>query len=77
MFTFISTGGVVDKEINKGNGPYVFRMHGQNYHHIGTLLPEEGNNHVGPNYTYMTLNMKYKIELRHQKMVERVHQLIQ
>jgi hypothetical protein len=43
MFAFTSTGGVVDKEINKGHGPYVFRMHGQNYHHIGTLLPEEGN----------------------------------
>ncbi|XP_062186018.1 uncharacterized protein LOC133889557 [Phragmites australis] len=42
MFSFTSTGGVVDKEINKGYGPYVFRMHGQNYHHIGTLLPEEG-----------------------------------
>ena len=43
MFSFTSTGGVVDKEINKGHGPYVFRMHGQNYHHIGTLLPEEGS----------------------------------
>jgi hypothetical protein len=43
MFSFTSTGGVVDKEINKGHGPYVFRMHGQNYHHIGSLLPEEGN----------------------------------
>jgi hypothetical protein len=44
MFTFISTGGIVDKEINKEHGPYVFRMHGQNYQHIGTLLPEEGSN---------------------------------
>jgi hypothetical protein len=43
MFSFTSTGGVVDKEINKGHGPYVFRMHGQNYHHIGSLLSEEGN----------------------------------
>jgi hypothetical protein len=43
MFAFTSTGGVVDKEINKGHEPYIFRMHGQNYHHIGTLLPEEGN----------------------------------
>jgi hypothetical protein len=43
MFAFTSTSGVVDKEINKGYGPYVFHMHGQNYHHIGTLLPEEGN----------------------------------
>jgi hypothetical protein len=43
MSAFTSTGGIVDKEINKRRGPYVFRMHGQNYHHIGTLLPEEGN----------------------------------
>jgi hypothetical protein len=43
MFAFTSTGGVVDKEINKGYGPYVFRIHGQNYYHIETLLPEEGN----------------------------------
>jgi hypothetical protein len=33
----------MDKEINKGHGPYVFCMHGQNYHHIGSLIPEEGN----------------------------------
>jgi hypothetical protein len=42
MFAFTSTGGIVDKELNKGHGPYVFCMHGQNYYHIGTLLPEEG-----------------------------------
>jgi hypothetical protein len=41
--TFTSIGGIVDKDINKRHGPYVFRMHGQNYHYIGTLLPEEGN----------------------------------
>ncbi|KAK1668043.1 hypothetical protein QYE76_056202 [Lolium multiflorum] len=33
-------GGKVDKKVNNGNGPYVFRMSGQNYHKIGTLLPE-------------------------------------
>jgi hypothetical protein len=33
-------GGKVDKNINNGKGPYVFRMSGQNYHKIGTLLPE-------------------------------------
>jgi hypothetical protein len=44
MFAFTSTRGMVDKEINKGKGSYVFRIHGQNYHHIGTLLPEEDSN---------------------------------
>jgi hypothetical protein len=43
MFAFTSTGGVVDKEINKGHIPCVFRMHGQNYNHIRSLLPEEGS----------------------------------
>ena len=40
MFSFTSIGGAVDKEINTRKGPYVFRLHGQNYHHIGTLLPQ-------------------------------------
>ncbi|WVZ59187.1 hypothetical protein U9M48_009374 [Paspalum notatum var. saurae] len=42
MFAFTSMGGIVDKNINKGQGPYVCRLKGQNYHHVGTLLPEEG-----------------------------------
>jgi hypothetical protein len=42
MFAFTLTGGIVDKSINNGHAPFAFRMHGQNYHHIGTLLPEEG-----------------------------------
>ncbi|XP_044450928.1 uncharacterized protein [Triticum aestivum] len=43
MFAFTSMGGTLDKKINKGRGPYVFRLNGQNRHQIGTLLPEEGN----------------------------------
>ncbi|WVZ50301.1 hypothetical protein U9M48_001567 [Paspalum notatum var. saurae] len=43
MFAFTSMGGHIDHEINRqGGGPYVFRMNGQNYHQIGTLLPKEG-----------------------------------
>ena len=43
MFSFTSMGGKVDDSINrKGRGPYVFRLHGQTYHKIGSLLPEEG-----------------------------------
>ena len=30
----------VDKEINNRSGPYVFRMNGQNYHIVATLVPE-------------------------------------
>ena len=43
MFSFTSMGGNVDKEINTRRGPYIFRLHGENYHHIGTLLPEGDN----------------------------------
>mgnify|MGYP003702294039 CR=1 FL=1 len=43
MFAFTSMGGAVDRKINKGRGPYVFRLNGQNYHHIGTLLPKSSN----------------------------------
>ncbi|CAN6882201.1 unnamed protein product [Brassica oleracea] len=32
-------GGKVDTSINKGRGPPVFRLLGQNYHMIGSLLP--------------------------------------
>ena len=43
MFSFTSMGGKVDTKINiQGQAPYVFRLHGQTYHRIGSLLPEEG-----------------------------------
>ncbi|XP_021992293.1 uncharacterized protein LOC110889094 [Helianthus annuus] len=43
MFSFTSIGGKVDKSINKGNAPYIFRLGGQNYHRMGSLLPEDGS----------------------------------
>ena len=43
MFSFTSMGGKIDTKINNGNGPYVYRLYGQNYHRIGSLLPEEGS----------------------------------
>ena len=54
MFSFTSTGGIVDKEINKGYRLYVFRMHGHNYHHIGTLLPEGSKPRWAQLYIYDT-----------------------
>ena len=42
MFAFTSMGGRVDGSINNSKGPYIFRMCGQNYHRIGSLLPEIG-----------------------------------
>ncbi|XP_076898243.1 uncharacterized protein LOC143551766 [Bidens hawaiensis] len=43
MFAFTSMGGKVDSSINIGNAPFVFRISGQNYHSIGSLLPENGS----------------------------------
>lgn len=42
MFGFTSMGGEIDKSLNKGNAPPVFRLHGENYHLIGSLMPLEG-----------------------------------
>nr|XP_048318610.1 uncharacterized protein LOC125418353 [Ziziphus jujuba var. spinosa] len=36
-------GGKIDSSVNRGRGPPVFRLHGQNYHKIGSLLPPEGS----------------------------------
>lgn len=42
MFSFTSLGGKIDHAINNGRGLYCFRLHGQNYHSIGSLLPDSG-----------------------------------
>nr|GEX68627.1 uncharacterized protein [Tanacetum cinerariifolium] len=42
MFAFTSMGGKVDNSVNRrGRGPYVFCLHGQTYHSMGSLLPQE------------------------------------
>nr|KAJ0214033.1 hypothetical protein LSAT_V11C400177910 [Lactuca sativa] len=43
MFSFTSMGGKVDSSVNKGKGPYIFRLSGQNYHCMGSLLPIDGS----------------------------------
>lgn len=47
MFCFTSFGARIDHSINNGRAPYTFRVSGQNYHLIGSLLPEVG---VQPKY---------------------------
>ncbi|XP_076883266.1 uncharacterized protein LOC143531982 [Bidens hawaiensis] len=39
MFSFTSLGGKIDNSINRGNAPYTFRLGGENYHSLGSLLP--------------------------------------
>nr|KAJ0186702.1 hypothetical protein LSAT_V11C900477310 [Lactuca sativa] len=43
MFSFTSMGGKVDSSINRGNAPYIFKLSGQDYHSIGSLLPTPGS----------------------------------
>ena len=42
LFAFTSMGGKVDKTINQCVSPCIYRLHGQNFHYIGSLLPIEG-----------------------------------
>ncbi|XP_074341985.1 uncharacterized protein LOC141679383 [Apium graveolens] len=43
MFQFTSTGGKIDNSINRGSSPYCFRLQGQNYHLVGSLVPLDGS----------------------------------
>jgi hypothetical protein len=42
LFAFTSLGAVVDKTINNGTAPYVFKINGVVHHRIGSLLPKPG-----------------------------------
>ncbi|XP_057740312.1 uncharacterized protein LOC130957472 [Arachis stenosperma] len=43
MFAFTSFGGKIDRSVNNNSrGPPTFILHGQNYHLMGSLLPQEG-----------------------------------
>lgn len=41
MFAFTSIGAKQDTSINQGYGAYCYRIQGENYHLMGTLLPKE------------------------------------
>ncbi|XP_056848871.1 uncharacterized protein LOC130499009 [Raphanus sativus] len=44
VFSFTSLGGKVERSVKKGVGPDMFQLHGENYHLLGSLRPEDGNN---------------------------------
>jgi len=56
MFSFTSIGGKIDSSMNNGSAPPQFIISGQNYHRIGSLLPEAGSN---PNFAQLYI---YDIE---------------
>ncbi|WOG83732.1 hypothetical protein DCAR_0102910 [Daucus carota subsp. sativus] len=45
-FGFTSVGANIDKSINNGRGPFVYRIHGVIYHQIGSLFAEESKKPV-------------------------------
>lgn len=47
---FTSLGADIVETVNDGRGPYVFKVHGELYHRIGSLLPRED---VHPTYAQL------------------------
>ncbi|WVZ68238.1 hypothetical protein U9M48_017199 [Paspalum notatum var. saurae] len=43
LFAFTSFGAAIDRTINNGTAPYVFKINGVVHHRIGTLLPQRGS----------------------------------
>ncbi|XP_042055868.1 uncharacterized protein LOC121800363 [Salvia splendens] len=69
-------GGKVDHSVNTGGGPPVFRLHGQNYHLIGSLLPLDGcEPKFAQLYVYDTDNeINYRItSVRQRDAVNNLH----
>lgn len=49
-FALASLGVTVDRKVNEGPGPYVFKIQGALYHKVGSLLPEAGQD---PSYAQL------------------------
>ena len=43
LFAFTSMGATIDRSINNGGGPNIFKISGQVCHRMGSLLPQEGD----------------------------------
>lgn len=43
LFAFTSMGANIDRSLNDGRGPPVFKISGQVHHRIGSLLPDDNN----------------------------------
>ncbi|XP_035838072.1 uncharacterized protein LOC110900754 [Helianthus annuus] len=66
MSSFTSLGGKVDKSYQRGKGPYVFRQQGQNYHRMGSLLPDDGEE---PKFSQLYIYDSQNEVVNHQKVV--------
>ena len=43
LFAFTSMGANIDRSVNDGRGPPIFKISGQVHHRIGSLLPADGS----------------------------------
>ena len=57
MFAFCSYGAKVDESVNDGRGPYVFRVTGQVYHNIASLVPPDGR---APKFAQLYMYDRYE-----------------
>jgi hypothetical protein len=65
-------GANIIKDINKGEGPYIFRINGQIHHRIGSLLPDPGQ---PPQYAELYIfDTKNEIENRIKALHREEHQ---
>ncbi|XP_024976216.1 uncharacterized protein LOC112514116 [Cynara cardunculus var. scolymus] len=69
MFSFTSMGGKYDTSINSGNAPYIYRLNGQNYHRMGSLLPPDGRK---PKFSQLYIyDTKNEVSNRHSSFSEK------
>nr|GEV75987.1 hypothetical protein [Tanacetum cinerariifolium] len=58
MFCFTSFGAKIDHSINTGRAPYTFRISGQSYHRMGSLIPNEGTQPKFAHLYFLILKMR-------------------
>ncbi|KAI9920958.1 hypothetical protein PsorP6_000056 [Peronosclerospora sorghi] len=65
---FTSLGGNVDQSVTHSRGPFSFRIHGQLYHQVGSLLPKVGQR---PQFSQLYIHdTEHERENRHAVMPE-------
>ncbi|CAA7062247.1 unnamed protein product [Microthlaspi erraticum] len=62
LFSFTSMGGRVDHSVKKGRGPQMFQLHGENYHLMGSMIPQPGD--YAKFYQMYIVDMENEIENR-------------
>ena len=76
MFSFTSIGGKIDASMNNGYAQPQFIINGQNYHHIGSLLPEDGSkSKFAQLYIYDTEN-EMSNKMKHFRLVNMCFMLL-